>query len=475
MVKIRCKLDSLQYKISELNYKINLEKEYNRHTLEVVKEKERDYLEYMNLQMDAKLFEHKLRAYGKHEFYYHERETKKAEFLEKHEDNIRFYRQKHARKKAWTKDKRALKYLDIKLQDDLIKLGIDKTKYFDNVDFTYTNLIKANVPDVEYQDEYLRLTREAQARLDSEVDDYREILKLKTERQIYYSKLRIMKLEELRDLYLDELEELTMTYRYLDSNELLKVEDLTLDFGGLRAIDNISFVVKEKEIFGLVGKNGAGKTAILNTLTRYYRNNRGNIYFKNKYDAEINLSQIRNHNLIYHGIAQTFQNRRILWDMTVHENLLVASHSLFRSNLIQQVLRLPFYKKEDYLVNKKINQILEYFKFTEIKDTYPKDLSLFTLKKLELARVLITSPNLLLLDEPTLGLTDSEIKQMSALIKKIKKDFDLTVLFVDHDIKFSLGICDQICILDAGKMVVCDSPKALKTNKYVKDNLLGGK
>lgn len=260
----------------------------------------------------------------------------------------------------------------------------------------------------------------------------------------------------------------------LDPNTILSIEHLSMHFDGLKAVDDLSFDVKKGEIFGLIGPNGAGKTTVFNCITQFYKVTEGNIYFHNK-DAEvIKLNHLQVHQVIHQGIARTFQNVELVYELSVLDNMLVGAHALFNSSFFSHLLHTPNMKKEEKLLKLKAIKILTELGLYYYKDVYPIGLPYGILKKIELARVLMTDPSLIILDEPAAGLNDIETLELAKTIKHIQESYQTTIFLVEHDMGLVMDVCDTICAISFGKKLAIGTPKDIQSNPVVQQAYLGG-
>ncbi|ADV46076.1 ABC transporter ATP-binding protein [Nitratifractor salsuginis] len=237
------------------------------------------------------------------------------------------------------------------------------------------------------------------------------------------------------------------------SEPLLEVRNVTMKFGGVTAIDNLSFTVDRGEIYGLIGPNGAGKTTIFNIITGNYFPTEGSIIF----DGE-DITGTKPHKVVEKGIARTFQNIRLFKSMTVLENVLIGFHDQIRYNYFEAILRLPRYHIYEKRIRAEAMGLLEEFGIAEFADYNATALSYGNQRKVEIARALATKPKLLLLDEPAAGMNPKETADLSDIIHKIKKDYDLTVLLIEHDMKFVNAMCDEVTVLDYGEKIFEGKP-----------------
>ncbi|MBQ9536137.1 MAG: ABC transporter ATP-binding protein [Clostridia bacterium] len=244
-------------------------------------------------------------------------------------------------------------------------------------------------------------------------------------------------------------------------------------FGGLKAVDDLSFDVKKGEIFGLIGPNGAGKTTVFNCITRFYNATGGDMHFSGRGGEAVDLRDFRVHDVILHGIVRTFQNVEVIREVTVLENLLIAGHRGYGSSLVAQALHLPVLKKEERLMRERALRVLEFMGLTEYKDWYAFGLPYGVLKRIEIARTLMCDPRLIILDEPAAGLNDTETAELAQLIRRINKEYDCTILLVEHDMGLVMDICDTVCAISFGKLLAIGTTEQVQADRNVQTAYLG--
>ncbi len=245
---------------------------------------------------------------------------------------------------------------------------------------------------------------------------------------------------------------------------ILELKNITKTFGGIKAIDNISFDVEQKQIYGLIGPNGAGKTTIFNIITGNYTATKGDVVFDKQ-----NITNLKNYKIVRRGIARTFQNIRLFRSMTVLENLLVGMDNDIKYTYLESIFRLPrYFKHETKSYNFAVN-ILNNLDMLQFKDEIATSLSYGIQRKVEIARALATKPKILLLDEPAAGMNPNETTQLAKLLFKIRDDYNIAILLIEHDMKFVNHLCDKVLVLDYGKTIFCGGIKdAIKDKEVIK-------
>ena len=229
---------------------------------------------------------------------------------------------------------------------------------------------------------------------------------------------------------------------------ILELKNVTKKFGGVTAINDTSFAVEQKQIYGLIGPNGAGKTTIFNIITGNYKPTNGEVFLDGK-----NITNKKNYKIVHAGIARTFQNIRLFSSMSVEENILIGLDKATNYTYLESIFRLPRYYSQEKKIKFVAHDIMKFLGIYEFKDELATSLSYGIQRKVEIARAIATSPKLLLLDEPAAGMNPNETHELAELLFKIRDHYNLTILLIEHDMKFVNHLCDKVMVLDYGKTI----------------------
>lgn len=278
------------------------------------------------------------------------------------------------------------------------------------------------------------------------------------------------------------------------SENVLRVENVTMQFGGVVAVDNMNLEVNRDEIVSLIGPNGAGKTTAFNVITGVYAPTNGSVYFqgnkiienhpqgkmKKLYKGEHagdykHVLQPTPDKVTKLGIARTFQNIRLFKNLTVEDNVKIGLHNATDYSLAQSILRLPVFWQEEKKAHEKALELLSIFDMQDMADWKAGSLPYGAQRRLEIVRALATKPGIMLLDEPAAGMNPSETTELMENIRKIRDTFHIAIMLIEHDMNLVMGICEGIAVLNYGRIIAKGSPEEIKSNPVVIEAYLGKK
>ncbi len=256
--------------------------------------------------------------------------------------------------------------------------------------------------------------------------------------------------------------------RDLGKRPVLECSHLGIDFGGLRAVDDFNLTIGKTEIAGLIGPNGAGKTTVFNLLTKVYQPTSGTIMVNGKDTAGMNTAQANKL-----GLARTFQNIRLFNQMTVEDNVRIGLHNQISYGMFPGILRLPSYWSGERKQHEKVMELLSIFHMENMAGEKAGSLPYGAQRRLEIVRALATNPSLLLLDEPAAGMNPKETEELMDNIIKIRDQFQIAIMLIEHDMNLVMGICEGICVLNFGKVIAKGTAEEIQQNPEVIEAYLG--
>ena len=256
--------------------------------------------------------------------------------------------------------------------------------------------------------------------------------------------------------------------RDLGKQPVLEARHLGIEFGGLKAVEDFNLTIGKTEIAGLIGPNGAGKTTVFNLLTKVYQPTTGTVLINGKDTAGMNTIQANRL-----GIARTFQNIRLFNNMTVEENVRIGLHNQVKYGMMAGIFRLPNYWKKEKAQHEKSLDLLSIFNMQDMANVKAGSLPYGAQRRLEIVRALATNPSLLLLDEPAAGMNPHETEELMHNIIKIRDEFHIAVMLIEHDMNLVMGICEGICVLNYGKVIAKGTAAEIQQNPVVIEAYLG--
>ena len=272
--------------------------------------------------------------------------------------------------------------------------------------------------------------------------------------------------QEIREYYKAE-------ESHLDKDSIMSFKNVKMYFDGVKAVDDLSFEIKKGEIFGIIGPNGAGKTTLFNCITQFNKATSGKIYYRDKFGIAVDLSHYSSHDIVKTGIARTFQNLQMMLYVTALDNLLIGAHPYYRANLLDHLVYSKRLKEEEQVNRAVALEILEKLDLVQYAFRITQGLPYGVLKKIELARTLMTKPSVIILDEPAAGLNEAETEKLAEVIKNIRDEYNCTIILVEHDMNLVMSVCDTVCAMSFGKLLAIGAPEEIQNNKTVQEAYLG--
>jgi len=249
---------------------------------------------------------------------------------------------------------------------------------------------------------------------------------------------------------------------------ILKLENITMRFGGLTAVSSLTQEIPRNSLFGIIGPNGAGKTTVFNMITGVYQPTEGEVLIDGK-----SIKGKKPYQIAAGGVARTFQNIRLFKSLSVSDNVRVAMNNRGRTNLTSAILQLKNFTKEENFYQEEIDKLLQKFSLLQYKNELAKNLSYGDQRRVEIVRAMATNPKLLLLDEPAAGMTPTEKVELMNLIRYLRDNFDLTIVLIEHDMKVVMGVCEYISVIEYGQKISFGTPTEVKSDPKVIKAYLG--
>lgn len=454
LVKLR---QSYDWAIEELNtldekYRIKKEKKLNAFIVKANKQLQKyafdacNKEEYAQAALEEQLQRYDIKVYMQHRKINHSAAKQLFKAVRTGENNDAILAQRRE-KMAAINDKRA---------QYIAALEAEKAKF----------IAKHGEPQTA---EYEKLKIELEEKYSSFEKEVEEELSKKLSAQKATLEAKIQKLSS----QIDSVKEKSKSDKILPDDVLLEVKGLKMYFGGLKAVDDLTFNVKKGEIFGLIGPNGAGKTTVFNCITRFYDATDGEMYFENKYGEVVDLRFFKVHDIILQGIGRTFQNIELVKEISVLDNLLIAATRNYKTGFFGHIFGVPALKKEERMLRAKAQRILKFMGLENYSAWYAMGLPYGILKKVEIARALMADAKLIIMDEPAAGLNDKETAELTETIRKIRDEFGVTILLVEHDMGLVMNVCDTVCAISFGQMLGIGTTEEIQKNKAVQEAYLG--
>ncbi len=396
-------------------------------------------------------------------------EIKREKLLQREELKIRAAQQSHIRKAA-ASAKRGIQLpeLDRTKLSEIARLRIDAAleKYSARLGLTTKRTERAEELYRRELESIDLATERRRAELDEKSEQYLVRLRQRNAQKLSAIESRIERLTKAS-------ESLASNGGVMAADTLLKVDGLCMHFGGLKAVENLSFEVKQGEIFGLIGPNGAGKTTVFNCITQFYRPTKGLIWFRMSEESAVRTSDYYVHDICTLGIVRTFQNIELVPELSVLENLLVAAHRRYNASFFGRMFHLGILRAEESVMRAKAEEVLAFLGLSQYAPLPAYGLPYGILKKIEIARTLMAEPKLIILDEPAAGLNESETRELARLIREIRTRYGCTILLVEHDMGLVMNLCDRICAISFGQKLAVGSAAEIQANKQVQTAYLG--